>query len=122
MFRNGLSRLTHPTLSRRLAPYSSIDYFRVKEGRQVRSSGWVVDTIEVSLWAFFRYNSWEEGALAVVNLGGDSDTAGAIYGALAGVFYGFEAIPQRWVGKMQNGQFIGDISIKIASVVNGDLE
>lgn len=100
--------------------YTSSDHFRSKESRQVKSSGWVIDTIEVSLWAFFKYNSWEEGALAVVNLGGDSDTAGAIYGALAGVHYGFEAIPQRWISKMQNAQFINDVASKFASVVNGD--
>jgi ADP-ribosylglycohydrolase len=55
--------------------------------------------------------------LAVVNLGGDSDTAGAVYGGLAGVFYGYDAIPPRWVNGMQNGEFIQDIADKFAGVV-----
>jgi ADP-ribosylglycohydrolase len=53
----------------------------------------------------------------VINLGGDSDTAGAVYGGLAGVFYGYDAIPPRWVNGMQNGEFIQDIADKFAGVV-----
>lgn len=81
------------------------------------SSGWVVDTLEVALWGFFKYDSWEEGVLAVVNRGGDSDTAGAVYGGLAGVFYGYDSIPTRWVEGMQNGRFIRDVAGKFAEVV-----
>lgn len=74
------------------------------------SSGWVIDTLECALWAFFKYDSWEEGALAVVNLGGDADTAGAVYGGLAGCFNGMESIPSKWVQGMQNKEFIGGIA------------
>lgn len=63
---------------------------------QVHCEGWVVDTLDAALWAFFTTRSWEEGALRVVNLGGDSDSAGAVYGGLAGAFYGFDAIPEKW--------------------------
>jgi ADP-ribosylglycohydrolase len=71
----------------------------------------------VALWGFFRYDSWEKGALAVVNRGGDSDTAGAVYGALAGVFYGVDAIPQRWVDGMQNAKLIYETARLFSEVV-----
>lgn len=83
----------------------------------ITSSGWVVDTLECALWRFFAYDTWENGALAVVNLGGDSDTVGAVYGALAGVYYGFESIPEKWTSRMVNAGLIQSISEAFAGVV-----
>ncbi|KAJ5219579.1 hypothetical protein N7468_008783 [Penicillium chermesinum] len=117
VLKNELLKLTHPALSHRLSSYPLMGHYSLKPSSDVHSSGWVVDTIEVVLWAFFKFDTWEEGALAVVNLGGDSDTAGAIYGALAGVFYGVESIPQRWIDKMQNADFIRKIATDFARVV-----
>ncbi|KAF3402067.1 ADP-ribosyl-[dinitrogen reductase] glycohydrolase [Penicillium rolfsii] len=110
-------RFTHPPLARRFARYKSIGDWKAKSPANMHSTGWVVDTLECALWGFFKYESWEEGALAVVNLGGDSDTAGAVYGGLAGVFYGYDAIPRRWVMGMQNGNFIRDVATKFAEVI-----
>ncbi|KAJ5110500.1 hypothetical protein N7532_001035 [Penicillium argentinense] len=99
-------KFTHPALKNRMANYVTIKDWKAKTAGHITSSGWVVHTLEVALWGFFRYDSWEKGALAVVNRGGDSDTAGAVYGALAGVFYGVDSIPQRWVDGMQNAKLI----------------
>ncbi|KAJ5942221.1 hypothetical protein N7516_002389 [Penicillium verrucosum] len=103
---------THPALKERLSQhrYKTINDWEVKAPSDMRSSGWVVDTLECALWAFFKYDTWKEGALAVVNLGGDSDTAGAVYGGLAGAFYGFDAIPGEWVDGMQKKGFIESIA------------
>lgn len=70
------------------------------------------------MWAFFKFETWADGALAVVNLGEDSDSAGAVYGALAGIFYGVETIPQRWVDVMQNADLIREIAEKFAEKVD----
>lgn len=110
-------QFTHPELVARFSRYASIENWKAKSPANMTSSGWVIDTLEVALWGFFKYESWEEGVLAVVNLGGDSDTAGAVYGGLAGVYYGYEAIPPRWVNGMQNGGMIRDISGKFADLV-----
>ncbi|OOQ83542.1 ADP-ribosylglycohydrolase family protein [Penicillium brasilianum] len=110
-------RFTHPALISRFARYASIADWKAKPPADIASSGWVVDTLEVALWGFFKYDTWEAGALAVVNLGGDSDTAGAVYGGLAGVFYGYGSIPTRWVEGMQNGRFIGNVAGKFAEIV-----
>ncbi|KGO64533.1 ADP-ribosylation/Crystallin J1 [Penicillium italicum] len=103
---------THPGLKVRLSRsrYKTISDWTVKTPSDMTSSGWVVDTLECALWAFFKYDTWKEGALAVVNLGGDSDTAGAVYGGLAGSFYGVDAIPGEWVDGMQNKEFIESIA------------
>ncbi|KAI3140915.1 hypothetical protein CBS147325_6206 [Penicillium roqueforti] len=103
---------THAGLKERLSPsrYGTISDWKSKEPRDMTSSGWVIDTIECALWAFFKYDTWKDGALAVVNLGGDSDTAGAVYGGLAGSFYGFDTIPSEWVDGMQKKGFIESIA------------
>lgn len=61
-----------------------------KEEAAIRSSGYVVHTLEAALWTFFRTESFEEGAIRVVNLGDDADTVAAVYGGLAGAWYGQE--------------------------------
>ncbi|CAI7568503.1 unnamed protein product [Penicillium glandicola] len=107
---------THPKLKQRLSKhrYKSIADWQAKAPSDMTSSGWVVDTLECALWAFFKYDTWKEGALAVVNLGGDADTAGAVYGGLAGSFYGFDSIPGEWVDGMQNKEFIRSITDALA--------
>ena len=64
-------------------------------------TGWVLDTLEVALWAFLHTRSYEEAVVTVVNLGSDSDTVGAILGALAGACYGYSAIPERWLAPLK---------------------
>jgi ADP-ribosyl-[dinitrogen reductase] hydrolase len=64
---------------------------------KVPNSGWCVDSLNAAMWAFNTTNTFEEGMIAAVNLGGDSDSIGAVYGQIAGAYYGFDAIPERWV-------------------------
>lgn len=56
-----------------------------------------MDTLEAALWGFFTTDGFREGALKVVNLGGDADTVGAVYGGLAGAFYGIDCVPGEWM-------------------------
>ncbi|KAI4178523.1 MAG: hypothetical protein L6R41_008355 [Letrouitia leprolyta] len=86
-----------PDLKSRFEKYTELASWREKDLASISSSGYVVDSLEASLWAFFTTNSFEEGALKVVNLGHDADTVGAIYGGIAGAFYGFEAVPEKWL-------------------------
>jgi ADP-ribosylglycohydrolase len=80
--------------------------FRVKEPPAVRGSGYVVHTLEAALWAFRRTDDFRSGALAVVNLGEDADTTGAVYGQLAGAYYGADGIPAEWRGKLAMRELI----------------
>lgn len=67
---------------------------------QIQGSGYVVKSLEAALWAFYRSESFEEGCLLAVNLGDDADTTGAVYGQLAGAFYGEAGIPETWRAKI----------------------
>ena len=71
--------------------------FHKKSPPDIRGGrGWVVDTLEAALWAFASNDDFERGALAAVNLGGDADTTGAVFGQIAGAFYGASSIPSGW--------------------------
>ena len=64
---------------------------------ECNNSGWCVSTLESALWALNSTDSFEEALVAAVNLGGDSDSIGAVCGQLAGAKYGYSAIPERWL-------------------------
>ena len=64
------------------------------------TSGYIVDTVQTVFDAFFTTSSFEECLIRVVNRGGDADTAGALAGQLAGALYGIDAIPGRWLKKL----------------------
>lgn len=72
----------------------------------IRSGGFVRDTLKAATWCFVNTNSYEECALAAVNLGGDTDTTAAVAGALAGAAYGIDAIPQEWVDALRGKELI----------------
>ena len=73
-----------------------IDRFAKLQKHEIKSSGYVVDTLEAVLWCLLNTTSYPEAVLTAVNLGEDTDTIGAIVGGLAGVTYGYENIPAYW--------------------------
>lgn len=70
--------------------------YKTKNPPEIKGSGYVVRSLEAALWAFYRSDNFHDGVMMVVNLGDDADTTGAIYGQLAGAYYGVEGIPQEW--------------------------
>jgi len=54
----------------------------------------------------------------VVNLGGDADTAGAVYGQLAGAYYGRQGIPDSWLKKLAKREFIENLAIKLFNMLS----
>jgi ADP-ribosylglycohydrolase len=74
--------------------------FKSRQPPQIRGTGYVVDALEAALWAFWTTADFKSGALAAVNLGDDADTTGAIYGQLAGAYYGLEGIPEPWLERV----------------------
>lgn len=82
-----------------LEPFS-----RILDGRlpglsedDIKSTGYVIDTLEASIWCLMNSKTYSEAVLKAVNLGDDTDTTGAVTGGIAGIVYGFEAIPSDWV-------------------------
>ena len=82
-------------LSPKIAAIASGAY-KDKASSEISGAGYCVSTLEAALWAFHSTDTFEEGAVAVVNLGDDSDSTGAVYGQLAGAYCGYDAIPARW--------------------------
>ena len=76
---------------------------------EVNNSGWAVSSLQAALWAFETTSTFEDGMIAAVNLGGDSDSIGAVFGQIAGAYYGFEAIPSRWVNAVKEHGKVNDL-------------
>jgi len=74
----------------------NVEAFRTLPEEEIRSSGYVVDTLEAALWCFLNTDSYQECVLRAVNLGDDTDTVAAVAGGLAGLYYGLEDIPKEW--------------------------
>ena len=73
---------------------------------EISSSGYVVDTFKASLWALANTTSFKDCVLEAVNMGDDTDTTAAVAGALAGIVYGFEAIPREWLNALRGKDII----------------
>lgn len=89
--------------------------YQIKKRDQISSSGYVVDSLEAALWAFASSENFEQGALLAVNLADDADTIGAIYGQLAGAYYGKSGIPKGWIDKLHAADMIENLAKNIAS-------
>ncbi len=98
--------IDHAVQAYKISPYAEeLDHFNRLFGKRIheetedaiQSSGYVIHTLEASIWAFLRASTFAEAVLLAVNLGNDTDTTGAVTGGLAGVYYGLEGIPEEWV-------------------------
>jgi ADP-ribosyl-[dinitrogen reductase] hydrolase len=74
--------------------------FQSKPQRDIKGSGYCMESLEAALWSFYATDSFEQAILAAANLGDDADTTAAICGQLAGAYYGMDAIPSGWLGKL----------------------
>ena len=80
--------------------------FKEKSPPEIKGSGYVIDCLEAALWAFYKTDSFREGCLLAVNLGDDADTTGAVYGQLAGAYYGASGIPKDWLQDLTLGSLV----------------
>lgn len=88
---------------------SSLKTFLEFPREVINSTGFVVDSLIASVWCLYNTNSYKEAVLQAVNLGGDTDTIGAITGSIAGLYYGYEGIPKEWIKDIQNKELIKGI-------------
>lgn len=93
--------------------------FYHKSREEIKSTGYVVDTLKACLWCVGTTNSFKDAVLKAVNLGEDTDTIGAITGTLAGAKYSFESIPKEWIEKLVNKALIEE---KCEQLFNGIIE
>jgi ADP-ribosylglycohydrolase len=84
----------------------------------IQSSGYVVHTLEASLWCFLNTDSFEKSVLKAVNLGIDTDTTGCVTGGLAGLHYGLEAIPKDWIAVLVKKDAIISLANRLEKALN----
>ena len=84
--------------------------YKAKAPPQIRGTGYVVDSLEAALWAFYTSDTFAQGALKAVNLGDDADTTGAVYGKIAGAYYGVAGIPREWVEQIWQRDLIAELA------------
>jgi ADP-ribosyl-[dinitrogen reductase] hydrolase len=92
--------------------------FRRSNPPDICASGYVVKSLEAALWAFHRSSSFRDGCLYAVSLGLDADTTGAVYGQLAGAFYGESAIPESWLEKLAHRRLIESVAERLFNLAN----
>ena len=84
---------------------------------QIKSSGYVVDTLEAALWCFLTTENYKDCVLKAVNLGSDTDTIACVAGSIAGLYYG--DIPAEWIETIRNKKLVDDV---IETFCNGILQ
>ncbi len=87
--------------------------FITRQPPAIRGSGYVVESLEAALWAFHHSENFRHGALLAVNLGDDADTTGAIYGQLAGAWYGIHHIPTEWCAAISHSELVHEFAIRL---------
>jgi ADP-ribosyl-[dinitrogen reductase] hydrolase len=95
----------------------SQDIFLLAED-EIRSSGYVIDTLETSICCLLTTGSYSEAVLKAVNLGGDTDTTAAVTGGLAGLLYGYDAIPAHWIDQLAKKDLITDLAERLGEAIS----
>ncbi len=90
--------------------------FKRRQPPEIKGTGYVVKSLEAALWAFYNSSSFAEGCLLAVNLGDDADTTGAVYGQLAGAFYGESTIPEKWISQLTDFTLIASFAEQLLTV------
>jgi ADP-ribosylglycohydrolase len=81
---------------------------------EIKSSGYVLHTLEASIWCLLTTDNYKAAVLKAVNLGDDTDTTGAVTGGLAGLLYGIDNIPKTWIEKLARYEDINNLAERLA--------
>lgn len=98
----------HRILQNPIGNYNILPIYEYYEA-EINSSGYILHTLEASLWCLFHTNSFKDAVRKAVNLGGDTDTTGAVTGGLAGLLYGYQSIPKKWLNRLARKNDIEDL-------------
>lgn len=92
--------------------------FKALPEDEIRSGGYVVDTLEAALWCLLNTDNYRNCALKAVNLGSDTDTVAAVVGGLAGIHYGLDGIPSAWMDGLQGKKMLNDCCDALVASMN----
>lgn len=111
----------HPGFSDELHHYERLtrkDFDKLDE-TEIRSSGYVVDTLEAAIWCLLKTRSFKDCVLTAVNLGEDTDTVAAVAGGLAGLYYGYESIPNDWLSVIAKRDYVESLCNQLHASFRG---
>ena len=121
IYRNLQTEFTNYLISLSINPTEIAKFDRLLKGNideldkdEIQSSGYVLHTLEASIWCLLTTDNYKEAVLKAVNLGSDTDTTGAVTGGLAGLLYGFENIPKKWIQKIARYDDINNLAERLA--------
>ena len=86
-----------------------LEAFKSLPADKIKSTGYVVDALEAAVWSLITTDSFDQALLKAVNLGDDTDTVGAIAGGLAGLYYGYDSIPEDWLSAITRREWIEEM-------------
>ena len=84
----------------------------------ISSKGYVISSLEAALWSLVNTTNYKDAVLKAANLGEDTDTIAAISGGIAGIYYGYEHIPEDWVNSIIKKDKILDLLDKFDEIIN----
>ena len=84
----------------------------------IKSSGFVIDSLEASIWSLLNTNNYKDAVLKAVNLGNDTDTIGALTGGLAGLVYGYKSIPTDWINVLKQKEYLTNLVDEFTQLIN----
>ncbi|AEJ13385.1 ADP-ribosyl-(dinitrogen reductase) hydrolase [Pseudomonas putida S16] len=87
--------------------------YKHKTREQIRSSGYVVDTLEAALWAVWNTDNFRDAILLAANLADDADSVAATAGQIAGALYGVSGMPPEWVAKVAWSRHICELASRL---------
>jgi ADP-ribosylglycohydrolase len=90
-----------------------LDELKAEPEEKIQASGYVIDSIEAAVWCLITTDSFKDCLLKAVNLGDDTDTVAAIAGGIAGLYYGYEAIPEEWLAAIKRREWIEEMCGKM---------
>ena len=86
-----------------------LEAFKSLPADKIKSTGYVVDALEAAVWSLITTDRFDQALLKAVNLGDDTDTVGAIAGGLAGLYYGYDSIPEEWLSAIKRREWIEEM-------------
>lgn len=85
---------------------------------EIKSTGFIVNTLEATLWVLLNTDSYNQAIIKAINLGNDTDTVGACVGGLAGIYYGQDSINQNWKNDLLKYDYINNLCNKFNEILN----
>lgn len=92
------------------------DFLNIKED-DIKSTGFIVDTLESVIYSINNSSNYKEAIITSVNLGYDTDTIGALTGAIAGVLYGINDIPNNWLNDLVKKEYLIEYANKYYDII-----